>query len=168
MFFVVFNGINGVNGVFNLIGGLFVNDNICRFVVFSRLLSFFFVYVFFNDKMRCFVYGMQFCVVQGMFDFDFICKWVIFFVVGIIYIFGGQFVSKMYWGISEIFFLVYQEVFKVIFKYFDVDVVVNFVFFCLVYQFIMELMEYFQIKIIVIIVEGVFECVSVFVLVVIG
>jgi hypothetical protein len=40
--------------------------------------------------------GMQPRAVQGMLDFDFICKRSTPSVAGIIYTFGGQFVSKMY------------------------------------------------------------------------
>lgn len=39
---------------------------------------------------------MQPRAVQGMLDFDFICKRTTPSVAGIIYTFGGQFVSKMY------------------------------------------------------------------------
>ena len=39
---------------------------------------------------------MQPRAVQGMLDFDFICKRSTPSVAGIIYTFGGQFVSKMY------------------------------------------------------------------------
>lgn len=40
--------------------------------------------------------GLQPRAVQGMLDFDFICKRTTPSVAGIIYTFGGQFVSKMY------------------------------------------------------------------------
>jgi hypothetical protein len=40
--------------------------------------------------------GLQPRAVQGMLDFDFICKRAQPSVAGIIYTFGGQFVSKMY------------------------------------------------------------------------
>jgi hypothetical protein len=40
--------------------------------------------------------GLQPRAVQGMLDFDFICKRNTPSVAGIIYTFGGQFVSKMY------------------------------------------------------------------------
>ena len=40
--------------------------------------------------------GLQPRAVQGMLDFDFICKRSTPSVAGIIYTFGGQFVSKMY------------------------------------------------------------------------
>ena len=39
--------------------------------------------------------GLQPRAVQGMLDFDFICKRSTPSVAGIIYTFGGQFVSKM-------------------------------------------------------------------------
>ena len=40
--------------------------------------------------------GLQPRAVQGMLDFDFICKRKTPSVAGIIYTFGGQFVSKMW------------------------------------------------------------------------
>jgi hypothetical protein len=44
--------------------------------------------------------GLQPKAVQGMLDFDFICNRKRPSVAGIIYTFGGQFVSKMYVGIK--------------------------------------------------------------------
>jgi hypothetical protein len=44
-------------------------------------------------------------------------------VAGIIYPFGGQFVSKMYWGTSETLLPVYQEVDKACEKHPEVDTV---------------------------------------------
>jgi len=114
----------------------------------------------FTNKTRCFVYGMQPRAVQGMLDFDFICKRATPSVAGIIYTFGGQFVSKMYWGTSETLLPVYQEVDKAAAKHPDVDVVVNFASSRSVYSSTMELMEYTQFKTIAIIAEGVPERVS--------
>ena len=45
-----------------------------------------------SNKLRS---GLQPRAVQGMLDFDFICKRKTPSVAGIIYTFGGQFVSKM-------------------------------------------------------------------------
>ena len=78
-------------------------------------------------------------------------------VAGIIYTFGGQFVSKMYWGTSETLLPVYQEVSKAMAKHPDVDVVVNFASSRSVYSSTLELMEYSQVKTIAIIAEGVPE-----------
>lgn len=103
---------------------------------------------------------MQPRAVQGMLDFDFICKRSTPSVAGIIYTFGGQFVSKMYWGTSETLLPVYQDVEKAIAKHPDVDTVVNFASSRSVYSSTMELMNFPQIRSIAIIAEGVPERVS--------
>ncbi|XXG97326.1 hypothetical protein Hte_003622 [Hypoxylon texense] len=146
---------NGVKGTGN--GGLSANDNITRFAAPSRPLSPLPAHALFNNKTRCFVYGLQNRAVQGMLDFDFICKRPTPSVAGIIYTFGGQFVSKMYWGTSETLLPVYQESAKAMAKHPDVDVVVNFASSRSVYSSTMELMQFPQIKTIAIIAEGVPE-----------
>src|SRR5262245_20687325 len=141
-------------------GQLSANDHIQRFAAPSRPLSPLPEHALFNDKTRCFVYGLQPRAVQGMLDFDFICKRKTPSVAGIIYTFGGQFVSKMYWGTSETLLPVYQQVDKAMAKHPEVDVVVNFASSRSVYSSTMELMECPQIKTIAIIAEGVPERVS--------
>ncbi|KAM0561742.1 hypothetical protein ACHAPJ_002911 [Fusarium lateritium] len=136
---------------------LSANDNIQRFPAPSRPLSPLPEHALFTDKTRCFVYGLQPRAVQGMLDFDFICKRAKPSVAGIIYTFGGQFVSKMYWGTSETLLPVYQQVEKAVSKHPDVDVVVNFASSRSVYSSTMELMEFPQVKTIAIIAEGVPE-----------
>ncbi|KAJ5674446.1 ATP-citrate synthase subunit 1 [Penicillium maclennaniae] len=132
------------------------NDNITRFNPPSRALSPS-SHALFHNKTRCFVYGMQPRAVQGMLDFDFICKRTTPSVAGIIYTFGGQFVSKMYWGTSETLLPVYQDVEKAMAKHPDVDTVVNFASSRSVYSSTMELMNCPQIRSIAIIAEGVPE-----------
>ncbi|KAJ5559096.1 hypothetical protein N7535_009039 [Penicillium sp. DV-2018c] len=132
------------------------NDNITRFAPPSRVISPL-QHSLFHNKTRCFVYGMQPRAVQGMLDFDFICKRSTPSVAGIIYTFGGQFVSKMYWGTSETLLPVYQDVAKAMAKHPDVDTVVNFASSRSVYSSTMALMEYPQIRSIAIIAEGVPE-----------
>ncbi|OQD76363.1 hypothetical protein PENDEC_c004G06034 [Penicillium decumbens] len=132
------------------------NDNITRFNPPSRALSPS-NHSLFHNKTRCFVYGMQPRAVQGMLDFDFICKRSTPSVAGIIYTFGGQFVSKMYWGTSETLLPVYQDVEKAMAKHPDVDTVVNFASSRSVYSSTMELMNCPQIRSIAIIAEGVPE-----------
>jgi ATP citrate (pro-S)-lyase len=149
------NGVNGTSA-----GGLSANDNITRFAAPSRPLSPLPDHALFNEKTRCLVYGLQPRAVQGMLDFDFICKRATPSVAGIIYTFGGQFVSKMYWGTSETLLPVYQQVDAAVNKHPDVDVVVNFASSRSVYSSTMELMNYPQIKTIAIIAEGVPERVS--------
>ncbi len=149
---------NGVNGTAP--AGLSANDKIQRFTAPSRPLSPRAEHTLFHNKTRCFVYGLQPRAVQGMLDFDFICKRTTPSVAGIIYTFGGQFVSKMYWGTSETLLPVYQDVGKAIAKHADVDTVVNFASSRSVYTSTMELMKFPQIKSIAIIAEGVPERVS--------
>ncbi|KAL4800727.1 citrate synthase-like protein [Aspergillus venezuelensis] len=136
--------------------GANANDNITRFEPPSRVRSPF-ADALFHNKTRCFVYGMQPRAVQGMLDFDFICKRSTPSVAGIIYTFGGQFVSKMYWGTSETLLPVYQDTAKAMAKHPDVDTVVNFASSRSVYSSTMELMQFPQIKSIAIIAEGVPE-----------
>src|SRR5579862_3615341 len=58
-------------------------------------------YELFNENTRALVYGLQPKAVQGMLDFDFICRRKTPSVAGIIYPFGGQFILKQYWGTKE-------------------------------------------------------------------
>ncbi|EMR08955.1 ATP-citrate synthase subunit 1 [Pneumocystis murina B123] len=111
----------------------------------------------FTFDTRAFVYGMQPKAVQGMLDYDFICGRKTPSVAAIIYTFGGQFVSKMYWGTKETLLPVYQSISVAVSKHSDVDVVVNFASSRSVYSSTMELLEYPQIRTIVIIAEGVPE-----------
>jgi len=152
------NGVNGPKSGNTLSAN--ANDNIRRFAAPSRPLSPLPAHALFNNKTRCLVYGLQPRAVQGMLDFDFICKRSTPSVAGIIYTFGGQFVSKMYWGTSETLLPVYQEVGKAVSKHPEVDTVVNFASSRSVYSSTMELMECPQIKTIAIIAEGVPERVS--------
>ncbi|ODV91260.1 hypothetical protein CANCADRAFT_121736 [Tortispora caseinolytica NRRL Y-17796] len=114
-------------------------------------------YQLFHAKTRAFVYGLQPKACQGMLDFDYICRRTTPSVAGIIYPFGGQFVSKMYWGTKETLLPVYQEVEKAASKHPEVDVVVNFASCRSVYSSTMELLEYPQFRVIAIIAEGVPE-----------
>ena len=148
---------NGVNGTK---GNLSANDHIQRFAAPSRPFSPLPDHALFTDKTRCIVYGLQPRAVQGMLDFDFICKRKTPSVAGIIYTFGGQFVSKMYWGTSETLLPVYQHVEQAMSKHAEVDCIVNFASSRSVYTSTMELMEYPQVKTIAIIAEGVPERVS--------
>ncbi|KAH7039954.1 CoA-ligase [Microdochium trichocladiopsis] len=133
------------------------NDNITRFSAPSRPLSPGPEHALFSNKTRCLVYGLQNRAVQGMLDFDFICKRTTPSVAGIIYTFGGQFVSKMYWGTSETLLPVYQQSAAALAKHPDVDTIVNFASSRSVYSSTMELMEFPQVKTIAIIAEGVPE-----------
>ncbi|KAI9747883.1 MAG: citrate synthase [Lichina confinis] len=145
------------NGVSTANANVSANDNIRRFEPPTRPVSPRSEHTLFHQSTRCFVYGLQPRAVQGMLDFDFICKRSTPSVAGIIYTFGGQFVSKMYWGTSETLLPVYQDVSKAMAKHNDVDTVVNFASSRSVYSSTMELMEYPQVRTIAIIAEGVPE-----------
>jgi ATP citrate (pro-S)-lyase len=114
-------------------------------------------YQLFSKNTRALVYGLQPRACQGMLDFDFICKRKTPSVAGVIYPFGGQFVTKMYWGTKETLLPVYQQVEKAAAKHPEVDVVVNFASSRSVYSSTMELLEYPQFRTIAIIAEGVPE-----------
>ena len=58
-------------------------------------------YELFNETTRALVYGLQPKAVQGMLDFDFICRRKTPSVAAIIYPFGGEFILKQYWGTKE-------------------------------------------------------------------
>ena len=111
----------------------------------------------FKLSTRAFIYGMQPRAVQGMLDFDFMCKRETPSVACIIYPFGGHHVQKFYWGTKETLIPVYTTVQEAVDRFPDVDVVVNFASCRSVYESTRELMQYPQIKTIGIIAEGVPE-----------
>lgn len=111
----------------------------------------------FHNKTRAFVYGMQPRACQGMLDFDYICKRETPSVAGVIYPFGTQKSTKLYWGTKEILIPVYQQVSKAVEENPDVDVVVNFASSRSAYSSTIELLDYPQFRAIAIIAEGVPE-----------
>lgn len=92
-----------------------------------------------------------------MLDFDFVSGRKHPSVSAIIYPFGGQFVSKMYWGTKETLLPVYQSVALACEKHADTHVVVNFASSRSAYSSTMELLEFPQVTAIGIIAEGVPE-----------
>eukprot|EP00928_Gymnodinium_smaydae_P012179 TRINITY_DN1442_c0_g1_i1.p1 TRINITY_DN1442_c0_g1~~TRINITY_DN1442_c0_g1_i1.p1 ORF type:complete len:1092 (+),score=205.23 TRINITY_DN1442_c0_g1_i1:71-3346(+) len=103
------------------------------------------------------VYGMQNRAVQGMLDFDFMCKRQKPSVSAMVFPFGGNHYVKFYWGTEEILMPVYTTTKEAIKKHPDVSVFVNFASFRSVYDTSMEVMAYPQIKTLAIIAEGVPE-----------
>ncbi|KAG5513877.1 hypothetical protein PMAC_000499 [Pneumocystis sp. 'macacae'] len=130
------------------------NDNIYRAPVSNIQNN---VEELFTHDTRAFVYGMQPKAVQGMLDFDFICGRKTPSVAAIIYTFGGQFVSKMYWGTKETLLPVYQSISDAIGSHPDATVVVSFASSRSAYSSTIEFLGYSQIKTIVIVAEGVPE-----------
>ncbi|CAG8456547.1 1611_t:CDS:2 [Acaulospora colombiana] len=115
-------------------------------------------YAAFTNETRAFVYGMQPRAVQGMLDFDYICKRHVPSVGAMIYPFGGNHVQKFYWGTKETLLSVYNNPEDAIKNYPEVDTVVNFASSRSVYESTLEFFKYSnQIKTIAIIAEGVPE-----------
>ncbi|KAJ3124467.1 citrate synthase [Physocladia obscura] len=113
--------------------------------------------VTFTNQTRSFVYGMQPRAVQGMLDFDFMCKRSQPSVACMIYPFGGHHVQKFYWGTKETLLPVYTSLEEAMAKFPEVDVLVNFASFRSVYDSTMDILKFPQIKTIAIIAEGVPE-----------
>ncbi|KAG0354623.1 citrate synthase, partial [Podila minutissima] len=112
----------------------------------------------FTAHTRSFIYGMQPRAVQGMLDFDFICKREVPSVAAMIYPFGGAHVQKFYWGTKETLLPVYTTLEEALAKFPEVDTVVNFASCRSVYQSTVDILKYSdQIKTVSIIAEGVPE-----------
>ncbi|KAF9280499.1 citrate synthase, partial [Mortierella alpina] len=112
----------------------------------------------FTAQTRSFIYGMQPRAVQGMLDFDFICKREVPSVAAMIYPFGGAHVQKFYWGTKETLLPVYTTLEEATAKFPEVDTVVNFASCRSVYQSTVDILSHSdQIKTISIIAEGVPE-----------
>ncbi|KAI9205886.1 citrate synthase-like protein [Polychytrium aggregatum] len=111
----------------------------------------------FTKNTRALIYGMQPKAVQGMLDFDFMCKRERPSVCCMIYPFGGHHVQKFYWGTKETLIPVYTSIEEAVSKFPEATVVVNFASFRSVYDSTRELLQFPQIRTIAIIAEGVPE-----------
>jgi len=112
----------------------------------------------FSASTRCVVYGLQQRAVQGMLDFDYMCKRAKPSVAALIFPFSPNHYVKFYWGTSEVLIPCYQKMDECFKKHSDVSIMVNFASFRSVYTTVMETLEYSdQIKTIAIIAEGVPE-----------
>jgi len=103
------------------------------------------------------VYGMQNRAVQGMLDFDFMCKRKKPSVEAMIFPFSGNHYVKFYWGTEEILMPVYTTNAEAVKKHPKVTVFINFASFRSVYETSMEAMTHPSIKTVAIIAEGVPE-----------
>ena len=111
-----------------------------------------------TPETRCIVYGLQTTAVQGMLDFDFMCKRSKPSVACMIFPFSGNHYSKLYWGTDETLIPVYTTFAEAVAKHPDASVMINFASFRSVYETVSETLDYSsQIKTIAIIAEGVPE-----------
>ncbi|KAJ2893172.1 ATP citrate lyase subunit 1, partial [Coemansia aciculifera] len=111
----------------------------------------------FTSATRAIVYGMQPRAVQGMLDFDFICKRAVPSVACMVYPFGGNHVQKFYWGTQETLLPVFASLAEAAAQFADADVVVNFASCRSVFASTCEMLDLAQIRTIAIIAEGVPE-----------
>jgi len=103
------------------------------------------------------VYGLQNRAVQGMLDFDYLCKRKKPSVEALIYPFQGNHFVKFYWGTEEILMPVYTSTKEALQKHPDVITFINFASFRSVFETSIEAMQHKQIKTLAIIAEGVPE-----------
>jgi len=115
-------------------------------------------YQLFDRNSTCLVYGLQLKAVQGMLDFDYICKRKEKSVAAIVYPFTGNHYQKVYWGTQETLLPIYEKVSDALKKYPKVDTVVNFASCRSVFPSTKEILNFSdQVKKIAIIAEGVPE-----------
>ncbi|CAE7674174.1 Acly [Symbiodinium pilosum] len=110
-----------------------------------------------TPETRAIVYGMQNRAVQGMLDFDFMCKRKTPSVCAMVFPFSGNHYVKFYWGTEEILLPVYTTTKEACQKHTDAITFINFASFRSVYETTMEAMQYPQMKTVAIIAEGVPE-----------
>merc|ERR1719367_246507 len=103
------------------------------------------------------VYGMQNRAVQGMLDFDYMCKRKKPSVEAMVFPFSGNHYVKFYWGTEEILMPVWTTTKEACQRHPQTSVFVNFASFRSVHETSIEAMKYPQIKTVAIIAEGVPE-----------
>ena len=107
---------------------------------------------------RSIVYGLQTVAVQGMLDFDFMCRRAKPSVACMVFPFSGNHYSKLYWGTDETLIPVYTTIAEAVTKHSDATIMINFASFRSVYETVQDTLLYsHQIKTIAIIAEGVPE-----------
>lgn len=112
----------------------------------------------FSPDTRAIVYGLQTVAVQGMLDFDFMCKRSRPSVAAMVFPFSGNHYTKLYWGTDETLIPVYTTIQEAVAKHADVTVMINFASFRSVYETVIDCLNFSErIKTIAIIAEGVPE-----------
>jgi len=107
---------------------------------------------------RSIVFGLQTVAVQGMLDFDFMCRRTKPSVACMVYPFSGNHYTKLYWGTDETLIPVYTTMAEAVQKHPDASIMINFASFRSVYETVQETLQFSdQIKTIAIIAEGVPE-----------
>lgn len=111
-----------------------------------------------SGSTRSIVYGLQTSAVQGMLDFDYMCRRPKPSVAAMVFPFSGNHYSKLYWGTDETLIPVYTSIGEAVKKHKDASIMINFASFRSVYDTVQETLQFSsQIKTIAIIAEGVPE-----------
>ncbi|XP_048485770.1 ATP-citrate synthase isoform X5 [Plutella xylostella] len=111
----------------------------------------------FSDRTKAVVWGMQNRAIQGMLDFDFICRRSEPSVVAIVYPFTADHKQKYYFGNQEVFIPVFSDMDVAMRKHQEATVLVNFASLRSAYESTMQAMQHPQINTVVIIAEGIPE-----------
>ena len=111
----------------------------------------------FDASTRAIIWGMQTRAVQGMLDFDFVCRRNVPSVAAIVYPFVGDHKQKFYWGHKEVLIPVYKQMKDAMKKHPDADVMVTFASLRSAYESTVETLQFPQIRTIAIIAEGIPE-----------
>jgi len=110
-----------------------------------------------TPETKAIVFGLQNRAVQGMLDFDFMCKRKTPSVSAMVFPFSGNHFVKFYWGTNEVMLPVYTSTKEACAKHKDASVFINFASFRSVYETTMEAMLLPQIRTVAVIAEGVPE-----------
>ncbi|CAH2062283.1 unnamed protein product, partial [Iphiclides podalirius] len=111
----------------------------------------------FSDRTKAIVWGMQNRAIQGMLDFDYICRRAEPSVVAVVYPFTADHKQKYYFGNKEVFIPVFSDMDVAMRKHQEATVLVNFASLRSAYDSTMQAMQHPQINTIVIIAEGIPE-----------
>ncbi|KAG6459188.1 hypothetical protein O3G_MSEX011249 [Manduca sexta] len=111
----------------------------------------------FSDRTKAIVWGMQNRAIQGMLDFDYICRRAEPSVVAIVYPFTADHKQKYYFGNKEVFIPVFSDMDVAMRKHQEATVLVNFASLRSAYDSTIQAMQHPQINTVVIIAEGIPE-----------
>ncbi|GMR31829.1 hypothetical protein PMAYCL1PPCAC_02024, partial [Pristionchus mayeri] len=111
----------------------------------------------FERGTKAIIWGQQQKAIQGMLDFDYVCRRDSPSVVASTYPFTGDNKQKYYFGHKEILLPAYKSMEKAFKSHPDASILVTFASLRSVYETVTEALEYPQIKVIAIIAEGVPE-----------
>ncbi|EPB70022.1 CoA binding domain protein [Ancylostoma ceylanicum] len=111
----------------------------------------------FEKNTKAIVWGQQQKAIQGMLDFDYVCRRAEPSVVASTYPFTGDNKQKYYFGHREILIPAYKSMAKAFSTHPEASVMVTFASLRSVYETVLEALQFPQIRVIAIIAEGVPE-----------